>query len=170
MNWYVIQVRSGHEKEIADKCKFLIDSTILKDCFIPEYYVQKKFQGAWHQVKQILFKGYVFLISDSIDGLYNELKKIPDFTKVIGKKKEEIYPLKEEEVNFLVSFSKDDHIVEMSVGYIEGQVIYVTKGPLKGKEGMITKIDRHKRMAYIQVNLFNEIRTVKVGLEIINKC
>ncbi|MFQ9924872.1 MAG: antiterminator LoaP [Beduini sp.] len=169
MNWYVIQVRSGHEKEIADKCRSLISKEVLQDCFIPEYYVQKKFHGQWHKVKQILFKGYVFLISDHIEELFNELKKIPDFTKVIGKKKEEIYPLKEEEVVFLVNFSKEDHIVDMSIGYIEGEQIYVTEGPLKGKEGMIQKIDRHKRMAYIQVSLFNEETTAKVGLEIISK-
>ncbi|MFR1295897.1 MAG: hypothetical protein ACLSBH_10955 [Coprobacillus cateniformis] len=33
-------------------------------------------------------------------------KKIPDFTKVIGKKKETIYPLKDGEVEFLKTFGK----------------------------------------------------------------
>lgn len=42
MNWYVIQVRSGHEKEIADKCRFIISNDILRDCFIPEYVMRKK--------------------------------------------------------------------------------------------------------------------------------
>ena len=48
MNWYVIQVRSGHEREIADKCRFLISDDILKECFIPEYIAKKKFRGEWH--------------------------------------------------------------------------------------------------------------------------
>lgn len=169
MNWYVIQVRSGHEKEIADKCRFMIPKEILKECFIPEYVTKRKFKGKWHDVRSVLFKGYVFLISDEIDELFTELKKVPDFTKVIGKKKETIYSLKDGEVEFLKTFGKDDHIVDMSVGFIEGDKIYITEGPLQGREGMITKVDRHKRIAYINVDIFNEITTAKVGLEIISK-
>lgn len=169
MNWYVIQVRSNHEKEIADKCRFIISDDILKECFIPEYITKKKFRGQWHDIREVLFKGYIFLISDHIDELFNELKKIPDFTKVIGKKKDIIYPLKDNEIEFLKTFGKDEHIVDMSIGYIEGETIHITEGPLQGKEGLITKIDRHKRIAYINVNIFNEETTAKVGLEIISK-
>lgn len=169
MKWYVIQVKSGQEKEIADKCRFLISKDILQECFIPEYIVKKKYRGEWKNVKDILFKGYVFLISEHIDELFNELKKVPDYTKIVGKKKEEIYPLKDGEVEFLKSFGKDNHIVDMSVGFIEGDSIHITEGPMQGKEGLITKIDRHKRIAYLSINIFNEIITAKVGLEIISK-
>lgn len=169
MNWYVIQVRSGHEMEIADKCRFFVSDDILKECFIPEYIVKKKFKGKWQNVRNVLFKGYVFLISDHVDELFNELKKIPDFTKMIGKKKDIIYPLKDGEVEFLKTFGKDEHIVDMSIGFIEGDAIHITEGPLQGKEALITKIDRHKRIAYITVNIFNEETTAKVGLEIISK-
>ena len=34
---------------------------------------------------------------------------------------------------------------------------------------MIKKIDRHKRVAYIEVKLFDQITMVQVGLEIIGK-
>lgn len=169
MNWYVIQVKSGHEKEIANKCRILISKDILHECFIPKYITKRKYQGKWKQVQEILFRGYIFLISDHIDELFNELKKVPDYTKIIGKKKEEIYPLKDGEVEFLKSFGKDNHIVDMSVGFIEGDTIYITEGPLQGREGLITKIDRHKRIAYISIDIFNEVITAKVGLEIISK-
>lgn len=169
MNWYVIQVRSSHEKEIADKCRFLISKDILKDCFIPEYMKRKKVKGEWRNVKDILFKGYVFLISDHIDELYVELKKVPDFTHMIGKKKDIIYPLTDGEIEFLKTFTNEKHIVDMSCGFIKGQTIYIKEGPLKGQEGLITKIDRHKRIAYLTMNIFNETITAKVGLEIISK-
>lgn len=169
MNWYVIQVRSSHEREIANKCRFLINKEILNDCFIPEYVTKKKLKGEWRNVKDILFKGYVFLISDHIDELYVELKKVPDLTKMIGKKKDIIYPLTDGEIEFLTSFTDQEHIVNMSCGFIEGQTIHISEGPLQGKEGLITKIDRHKRLAYITVNIFNESITAKVGLEIISK-
>ncbi len=41
MKWYVVQVRSGHEKKIAEKCRTMISKDILSECFIPEY-IHKK--------------------------------------------------------------------------------------------------------------------------------
>lgn len=170
MNWYVVQVRSGHEKQIAEKCRTMISNDILTECFIPEYVHKRKFSGVWHDVKDVLFKGYVFMITDKIDLLYSELKKIPDFVKVIGKKQAEIYPLDEDEIAFMKSFGKKGHIVDMSIGFIRGDKIYITEGPLQGKEGLIVKIDRHKRIAYLRLSMFNKETTTKVGLEIISKC
>lgn len=169
MNWYVVQVKSGHEKKIAEKCRFLIPKDILNECFIPEYVIKKKYQGKWQQVQDILFKGYIFLISDHIDELFSELKKIPDYTKVVGKKKEDIFPLEDGEIEFLKSFENDKHIVDISIGFIEGDTIFITEGPLQGKEGLITKIDRHKRIANISINIFGKVITAKVGLEIVSK-
>ncbi|MEG2506006.1 MAG: KOW motif-containing protein, partial [Carnobacterium sp.] len=63
----------------------------------------------------------------------------------------------------------EDHVVDMSVGYIIGDKIIVRDGPLKGKEGSIKKIDRHKRIAFIEVEFLGEVRETKVGLEIITK-
>lgn len=110
------------------------------------------------------------MITDQIDQLNIELKKIPDFVKVIGKKKADIFPLNEEEVAFMKSFGKEDHVVEMSTGFIQGEQIFITEGPLQGKEGQIIRIDRHKRIAYLQLSMFNKETTTKVGLEIISKC
>lgn len=169
MKWYVMQVRSGHEKEMAERCRFLISSDILHECFIPEFVTKKKFHGVWKEVKSILFRGYVFMITDRIDDLYIELKKVPDLTKIIGKKKDIIYPLRDSEVEFLKRFAGDNHLVDMSIGFIKGQMIHVNEGPLQGYEGMITKIDRHKRIAYISLHIFGNDTTAKVGLEIISK-
>ena len=57
----------------------------------------------------------------------------------------------------------------MSVGVIEGDRVIVTEGPLKGHEAQITKIDRHKRAAYLDMRMFGRHKTIKVGLEIVRK-
>lgn len=170
MSWYVIQVRNGYEYKVMQKCMMLISTEILHECFIPEYIYKKKYHGVWHDMKNVLFPGYIFMITDQIDDLSIELRKIPDYTKLLGKKATEIYPLNEEEVVFLESFGKKKHLVEMSTGFIHGDKIHITQGPLQGKEGMITKIDRHKRIAYVQLSMFNKETIAKIGLEIISKC
>ena len=168
-NWYVIQVKTGNEEKIKDICQRLIPREILIECFIPKTKRVRKIRGFFHEREEILFKGYVFMISDAIDDLYQSLKLIPELTKVLGNDGTNILPILKEEAIFLLKFGKEDHIVDMSKGYIIGSKIMITTGPLVGNEGIIRKIDRHKRIAYIEVKLFDQITTVKVGLEIISK-
>lgn len=168
-NWYVIQVRTGKEEKIKNTCEKLISRDILEECFIPKCIRLKKYQGTWKEVDEVLFKGYVFMISDHIDELFNKLKLIPDLTKALGNDGEFICPILKEEAIFLLKFGKEKHIVDLSQGYIEGDKINIISGPLEGYEGMIKKIDRHKRVAYIEVKLFDQITMVQVGLEIIGK-
>lgn len=168
-NWYAVQVRNGNENEIVRKCEILLDKNILNECFIPRCKRLKKFKGKWIIQEETLFKGYVFMITNHVDELYNELKKIPELTKLLGKDNEDIFPIYEQEVEYLLSFGGKKHVVEMSSGYIQKGKIYITKGPLIGEEGNIKKIDRHKRIAYVEVSLFGQVTTVQVGLEIVSK-
>ena len=50
-----------------------------------------------------------------------------------------------------------------------GDKVIITDGPLLGKEAHIRKIDRHKRIAYLDIDFFNQTISTKVGLEIIKK-
>lgn len=70
---------------------------------------------------------------------------------------------------FLTKFSNKDHVVDISNGIIENDKIIINEGPLIGLEGLITKIDRHKRIAYVDVELLGKFTRVQVGLEIISK-
>ena len=57
----------------------------------------------------------------------------------------------------------------MSEGYIEGDKVRVTAGPLCGLEGLIKKIDRHKRTACLEFDMFGQTVSTSVGLEITEK-
>lgn len=168
-NWYAVKVRSGREDKIVKACDILVNRHVLKECFIPRYKRMRKLRGQWFYIEEILFKGYVFMITDHVDELFNELKKIPDLTKILGNDGENIYPIYEEEAMLLERFGGSERVVDVSCGYIEGDCIRITNGPLMGYEGNIVKIDRHKRIAYVDISLFEQITTVQVGLEIISK-
>lgn len=60
-------------------------------------------------------------------------------------------------------------VVAMSEGYIEGDEIVILSGPLMGRAAQIKRIDRHKRVAYLDVRMFGRTKTVKLGLEIVRK-
>lgn len=169
--WYVIQVKTGTEEEIRRQCEKVIEKDILERCFIPYCEQMKKYHGKWHKEKKLLFPGYVFLVStrDAEEKmLYLRLKKVIGLTKLIGTGNE-VVPLEDEEIRFLQDFGREDQIVNMSEGIIENDRVVVTKGPLKGNEGLIRKIDRHKRRAYLEVGLFGRKIETQVGLEIVEK-
>ena len=166
--WYVIQVRTGTEEGIRRQCEKVIEKEILERSFIPYCEQMKRYQGEWHKEAVILFPGYVFLVSEDEDRLYQKLKEVIGFKKLIGTGRE-IVPLDETEVRFLLEFGKEEQLVSMSEGIIVNDKVVVTTGPLKGNEGLIRKIDRHKRRAYLEIEMFGRKIETQVGLEIVAK-
>lgn len=166
--WYVMQVRTGTEENIRCQCQRLINSNVLERCFIPYYQQKKRFQGEWHIQERILFPGYVFLIAENPEKLVNELRKVIGLTKLIGTG-DEIIPLVQEEIDLLMKIGTDKQLVEMSSGIIENDRVQILADPLMGMEGNIRRIDRHKRMAYMEIEMFGRTVEMKVGLEIIRK-
>lgn len=166
--WYVIQVRTGTEREIVRQCKTVISSEILEKSFLPCYEEMKRYQGAWHKEQKLLFPGYVFLISPDPELLYQKLKKVIGLTKLL-KTGEQIISLTDSEIEFLLKFGGREQLVKMSIGFAEQDKIVVLEGPLKGMEGYIKKIDRHRREANLELPMFGRILDIKVGLEIIRK-
>ena len=161
--WYVIQVRTGSEENIRLQCEANIPQDVMERCFIPYYEERRRIRGEWMTLKKILFPGYVFLITEEIDELFYQLKK------VIGLTGDEIIPLTERERDFLLRFGGENQIVEMSEGIIEQSRIRILSGPLMGMEGQIRKIDRHKRKAWLEMEMFGRVQRVEVGLEVAMK-
>lgn len=59
--------------------------------------------------------------------------------------------------------------MSLSKGHIREGRTHVTQGPLQGKEALIRKIDRHKRLVRLEVPAGEGTQTLYVGLEIISK-
>ena len=167
-SWYAVQVRTGREEAVLQLSKKMIDESVLKECFIPYYERMKRFQGEWHKEQYILFPGYIFLVTEQVDVLFWELKKVPGLTRILGDGMEFV-PIKEDEKVFLHKMGGSSHLAEMSKGIIEGDKVIITSGPLSKFKGEITYIDRHKRLAVIRIEMFGRWMDVKIGLEIVHR-
>ncbi|MCD7982171.1 MAG: transcription antiterminator, partial [Clostridiales bacterium] len=97
-----------------------------------------------------------------------KLKKVDQFTRLL-KIGDEMVPLTEEEKSFILRFCGDDMLAEMSRGIIEGSRVKVLEGPMMGMEAYIVKLDRHKRKAWLEMEMFGRIQRIQVGLEITMK-
>lgn len=166
--WYVIQVLAGTEESVCELCRGSIDKDCYEEIFTPYYIVRRKVRGEWCDVKKVLFPGYFFVVLDNPDKFAEELKKIYKTTKPL-KKGEEIVPITEEEQKYLEDMLDEKHVMHVSTGYLIGDEITILEGSLRDKTGLIKYIDRHKRIAEIEIDIFGRSTRVQVGLEVVKK-
>ena len=166
--WYVIWVESGKEHKVRGMIESQVPSGTYDRIVIPEKRIQKKFKGEWQEVQSVLFPGYLFVVAEDITEFAAALVAVPEFTKML-KADNEIVPIYPEEEAVLTRLVDQDEIVKMSEGMIENDRVIIFDGPLKGMEGTIKRINRHKRVAVIQMELFERVMQVEVGLEIVEK-
>ena len=165
--WYVVQVIGGQEHNIARLCEVrLLQEN--EEVFIPMYQRKKKIKGKYELCEAILFPGYVFFETEEVEDLFFRLKGVQQLTRIL-QTGEDFTPLHETEVAFLRQFGKEEHVVEMSVGYIEGDEVVITNGPMEEWSGKVKRIDRHKMIAVLEIEFFGRMTDVTVGLEIVEK-
>lgn len=162
--WYAVWVRTGQEERVLQMCRTMLS----EQCFLPKYELKRKKDGQWVKVEKPLFPGYLFFASDNVEILVNGLKEVPEFTKVLGDGQRPI-ALYTNEVEFLQKYTNENKVLEMSCGFLEGDRLVVTDGPLKDYQGKIVRIDRHKRVAMLEIEFFSRIVRMTVGLEVVRK-
>lgn len=166
--WCVMQVPTGQEEELRRKCEEHLCPPVLEKSFLPYYDEMRKIRGVWTVTRKILFPGYVFMITEEPKDLLRELREISGWKNLL-KAGEDILYISPAEEAFLKEFGSADQVVRASRGIIEGNRVIVTEGPLMGHEASIRKIDRHKRLAFLELHLFSEVIRTRVALEIYEK-
>ena len=165
---YVVQVIGGRESTGGELVRKHAGD-IVDECFLPSFELMRRKNGVWHKAVELLFPGYLFVKTDKPEQLAERLRRVPVFMRLLGSN-DSFIPLAPDEVAWLEALTTaKTHVVEMSRGVIEGDNVIVTEGPLKGHEGMIAKIDRHKRLAYLDMRMFGRSKSVRIGLEIVRK-
>ena len=175
--WYVVQVQTGREQQMcqviertcaeADMLSDVDGSHLLQECFSPRYRTQHKFGGEWRDVEKSLLPGYVVAVTCQPDAVARCLRKTPDFTRLLVSG-ETFVPLRDDERAWMEEFTRQgDRTIPMSFGYREGDSLVVTKGPLKGREGMVMRVNRKKSIAVVEIHINGKKVTTTVGLAIV---
>lgn len=167
--WYIAHTTAGRELDAVDKCRKAIPEDIAARVFSPIWQHAKKYEGSWHLDDDILFAGYIFIESDSdsktLEKLLWRMPNVVSPVRIGG----DFNALNKEEEQYLRQLMDEYNCIAMSYGYIVDDQLMIYKGPLSGKSDMVKKIDRHKRIADIEVYLWHQPKRVRVGLEIIDK-
>ena len=116
----------------------------------------RRYEGVWH-LEEKTFLPDSFVVEKEENALLDELPR----RKVI--------PLNREGQTFLQEFCDSDHHIALSKGRIRNGKTEVLSGPLRGREHLISRIDRHKRLAQLNVPGMEPVGKLCVGLEIVEK-
>lgn len=172
-NWFVLFVQTGRE-QIA--CDMLNLSTSITEfsAFFPKIEYIKKNNGTIDKIRKALFPGYIF-IKTNLDPRYFIIHIMPTIRfskytiKLLGKHTPDTMALPKKEKQEIMQFCDDKYIIKESFGFIKGDKIIITSGPLQGCDSIIKKIDRHKRRADIELQFMGDTRQISLPLEIISK-
>lgn len=155
--WYVLKCPKENEREYVERCQGMPETQKQQDVICFQYQRMLRYGGDWHLEKRRLLPGYIFLSGTKAMKMKRELKEDPGISLI---------PCK---LSYLKSLCSEDNLIEISKGIIRGGVPVVLDGPLKGREYLIRKIDRHKRIAELEVPFAGKDTRITVGLEICEK-
>lgn len=166
--WYVVQVKSGEEQEMKALLEVARKPGTFGRCFSPLYEEVRRSAGKCHIYFRRLFPGYIFVEGDNPRDIFDALREIPEFTKLLGAVEEDgsklFIPIGEEDEKFLRTLFENGI---MHVSYIHmaknGRIDKIA-GPLAVYRGHITKLEVRHRMAVVEAEMFGKKRRVRFGL------
>lgn len=175
LKWYAIFVESGKEEVVQKYLKLYFNEQSLKSV-VPKRLVPEKKSGIVNSVMKNIFPGYVLIKTEMTNEMFHKIKKIPRSLRLVNNgsyysQDEGTYysSIDEREITPILQLMGNGEVVDYSKVYLENSKVIVESGPLKGLEGLIKKVDKHKNRAKIFLTFMGVEKTIDVGIEILSK-
>ncbi len=163
--WYVVQTLKGTEDKVL--ANILRDISEEQDeAFILENERMYRIKGKWIKDRKPLFPGYLFVETADPTGFDVRLRRRYRPTKLL-RMDGDIASLKPEEEEYLKLLGGKEHIVRYSEGYRRRDKVVITSGAFEGYRGEIKKLDRHNRVAWVELPFLGQMTVVEIGLGIV---
>ncbi len=166
MNIYALHIKTGQEFKLRDFISGKLPEN--KKVFCPQRELLIKQKGKTTKQSKPMFPGYLFLEADKISAsTLSILKGISGFFQVLPSNKN-IKPIPKHDMQFLETIFNKNYTASLSVAqFNENDKIEIISGPLKGKEGLILKVDKRKGRAKIVVHAFDRDHFVDLGFQVL---
>lgn len=171
MDWNVLWVYTGYEdrvREFLESKSSEITGLGEYKIMVPKRLVIEKKQHAVREIKKVLFPGYILIQAEdmsSIQRISRNTSKILKYLKHPDGNFGVIFPDEMLQVLYLL----DDYaVIGVSDVFVENDRVRITGGPLLNYSGKITKIDRRKRRAKIEIKFNGVIHRIDVGINLLD--
>lgn len=154
--WYVLQVTSGKEEQVAKRLNSRGFSTIVP---IENRIIRNG--GKWVQRQYIVFDGYVFVCMNYSWSKYYAMSGINGIIKILGGGKEPV-ALTNAEIEF-VKYLSGALITPSVIRFKDDNTYEIVSGFLLDYKDKIVKLQRRYKKAAIKVIIANEEKTFRVS-------
>jgi len=167
--WYAVQMKSGEEERIGKLLETDPRKPFQGKIVLPLYEEVRRSRGMCRILFRRLFPGYFFVETEAPGELSDALRRVPDFTRLLGREVGAgdpfFIPIRPEEEAFLKTILDDGvmHVsyVRMSAG---NRRIEKIVGPLAGYSNHITKLEIRNREAVVDTEIFGRRQHIRFGL------
>lgn len=157
MEWYVLQVLTGRERDVCGELQRVdIQGRAPAECRM----IRRR--GAWREEERLLLPSYVFAGLDYTAATYHQAVAIPGVIRWLGMASGAPQALTEAEV---LRWGLDSpSTMRPSTVLFEGGRWCVVDGPLLRFVGEIVKMDRRQRRATVVTRLGGSEQTIRFGI------
>ena len=171
MDYYVVQVSTGKEKNFIEDAEFKNKFDELSYSIVfPQRILKIRKAGKVTEKQLPVFAGYLFIGTDKISkDLYQHLRKCKGFYRFLPNNQEPKF-LEGRDFEILNQFISFGGLAKISqVVFDENDRIKVIEGPLSGLEGYIVRVNKRKGRATVCLDMCQTAFSIDLGFEILNK-
>lgn len=163
--WYVLWTTSGKEEKTKQTIINHVDPSLYSRCVVPYRNKRHFYRGQSEIVTILLFPSYVFIETDNVKEFAEVVGGFPGYN-IILQTDDLFCPIYKEEEYLFTDLINEYGIIDISKGYMDGDRVHVTEGPLVGYEEHIKKVIRRKSLAILSMNIYNRLVEYGLGLDI----
>lgn len=154
VDWYVLQAHTGKELDAVNDLRkkgF--------EAFTPSRIMLEQRGKMLKEVERLMLTGYVFVGLQMSVRAYTAVRNVGGVMGFLGATMPETVPPDEMERMLILGNGGKPW------GISEGDADKVTRGPLKGREDWITKVDARRYRATVAITVLGESKTIELALK-----
>ena len=169
-NWYTVKVQSNREKSVSEKLKqeMMRDFKEEINVLIPSQHISMIKNGKVKKKEQLLYPGYIFVETGSVDKVLHFAKIINGLSSVLKDPQGNPIVLRQSEVDRMTGEVQERKTMDKGL-YLVGEEVGVINGPFASFRGKIQSIDYEKDKVKIEVTIFGRATIVDLTLADISK-
>jgi len=168
----VFWVKTGQEEKTAKEINAVFEDEITFLKLTVETFFRKK--GEVKKVTHLAFPGYLFVITEIKNDEFvmraqECVCKSEATIQLLRYSDTHEAAMRQEERAALDYLWQGKDCIEASKRFIKGSHVFITDGPLVGRESIIKKIHPRRRQAIVEIEFVGGIRQATIGLEILKR-
>lgn len=169
---FVFWVKTGQEEKAVKEINAVFKDEITFLKLMVETFFRKK--GEVKKVTHLAFPGYLFVITEIKNDEFvmraqECVRKSKATIRLLCYGDTHEAAICQEERAALDYLWQGKDCIETSKGFIKGERVFITDGPLVGRESVIKEIRPRRRQAIVEIEIMGGVRRATVGLEILER-